>query len=66
MIDIRNIRIGTRVRLRPGFGADAPILATITGFGEKRGRKLVDYAGGTAWAYLDQIDSILSQPHQEA
>jgi hypothetical protein len=59
MIDTRKIVVGARVVLRPGFGMDAPVVATVSGFGIKNGRHLIDYDDGTRWAYLDQVDVIL-------
>jgi hypothetical protein len=63
MIDTRQIHIGATVVLRPDFGAGAPVIATITGFGIKNNHHLVDYwtEDGPRWAYLNQIDRIITQ-----
>lgn len=47
-------KLRERVYWRGGFGSEPKKLATITGFGEKNGRKLVDLSNGH-WAYTSQI-----------
>jgi hypothetical protein len=59
----KKVRVGTRVRLRPGFGLRAPIEATIIDIGMEDCDPVVDYEtddGEKGWAYLDQIEDVLS------
>ena len=58
-INLRDIRVGTKVVIYPCFGSGEPVTVTISGFGQKNGRNLIDYAEGGRWAYLDQINEVL-------
>lgn len=60
---IRQIKTGDTVFLRPGFGADPPVVATLDGVEAdiKNGIPGVTYHVGkdredSRWAYLDQIE----------
>lgn len=61
---ISNIRIGSVVRLRPNFGQDAPVLGTVVSLGTNAGRDVIDYltpgVTRTHWAYLHQVDSVVT------
>ena len=60
MITIEQIRLGSRVRVRGGFGTEPARTVTVTGVDAdiKNGRAGIDYtaADGTGrWAYMDQV-----------
>ena len=64
VISADDIRVGSRVVIRSGFGQEKPetvILAGIEPYG-KNGYDTVDYVdskGQGRWAYLDQVVEIL-------
>jgi hypothetical protein len=59
---------GTVVMLRPGFGSDAPIraIAEEEPHSHKYSRafsyRTPNQVEGNSWAYIEQVDSIISQP----
>jgi len=64
-ITVNQVRAGSVVMLRPGFGAAPPRQVTLTEVHEeiKNGRPGVDYElapGDSRWAYLDQVDRVIT------
>jgi hypothetical protein len=59
-IALQEVRRGSVVMLRGGFGNDPPRRVTLTGVyaDVKNGQPGVDYEGH--WAYLDQIVKVLT------
>lgn len=64
MIDTKKLHLGATVTLRQNFGKGPICTAIISGFGEVKGRKVVDYEDGKHWAYLEQVDSIVPKVSQ--
>lgn len=64
-INLSDIRIGSKVIVRPCFGVGEPILVTVTKIDNniKNNCAGITYGDETYdfhWAYIDQIDSIVS------
>jgi len=64
-IGINQVRAGSVVVLRPGFGADLPRQVTLIEVHAdiKNGRPGVDYElapGDGRWAYLEQVDQVVT------
>ena len=53
---MNKLKIGSIVKVRGGFGLDHEEYIEISGFGEKNGKKLIEY--GFRWAYYNQIVSV--------
>lgn len=60
MISLRDIREGSVVMVRPAFGMDDPIEATIAEIHENIKNNFPGIVYGMHWAYLDQIDSVVT------
>jgi hypothetical protein len=64
-VDINDVRVGSCVVLRPGFGEGLPIKAIVIEVDPDiaNGRAGVTYATTTAnslhWAYMDQVDKVV-------
>ena len=65
-ITFSDIRKGSQIMVRGGFGNDVPRPATVQGLIpniKKHGQGGIDYfftpSGQVYWAYLDQIDEVL-------
>lgn len=62
---LSDIRVGSTVMVRGGFGTDKPVKAKVEAVLKdiKNGRPGIDYVnkstGDEHWAYLDQIDSVV-------
>lgn len=64
MIKLEDIRIGSKVMVRGGFGGCKPELATVISLEEdiKHGEPGIGYKtedGELHWAYLNQIDKVV-------
>jgi len=57
---LSDIRVGSVVRVRDNFGMGSPKTVTVTGVDEdiKNGRPGIDY--DDSWAYLTQVDRVVS------
>ncbi len=60
-----DVNEGSVVRIRSGFGTEAPETVTLSGveYNGKNGRDTVDYIdknGTSRWAYTDQIERIIT------
>ena len=51
------IRKGSRVIVRSGFGADPPEVVEVIRIGSKNGQSLIEY--DDRWAYFHQIDDVI-------
>ena len=65
MIMLEDVRAGSVVRIRSGFGSEPPETVTLTNVEAdiKNGRPGCDYTdrkGNGRWAYLSQIDAVLT------
>lgn len=60
MVRLEDIREGSVVIVRGSFGQGKPQRVVVTGVDEdiKNGRPGIDY--GDSWAYLTQVDSVVS------
>jgi len=63
MITIEQIRVGSRVRVRGGFGSEPARTVTVEGVDAdiKNGRPGIDYTesnGNGRWAYLTQVEQV--------
>ena len=64
-VNENDVRTGSVVVVRSGFGSESPETVTIEGFeyDGKNGRATIDYtdkSGEGRWAYLDQIQRVIS------
>ena len=64
-VSLRDIRLGSVIRIRGGFGLDAPETVTIdcVEADGKNGRATIGYTdnnGDGRWAYLDQIQKVIT------
>ena len=66
MVKLREIRVGSKVIVRSAFGTGVAQIATVDCIEEdiKNGRAGIDYTvsatGEQLWAYLDQVDAVVS------
>ena len=65
MITIEQIRVGSRVRVRGGFGSEPARTVTVEGVDAdiKNGRPGIDYTesnGNGRWGYLTQVEQVVS------
>lgn len=65
MITIEQIRIGSQVLVRGGFGSEPAKIVTVEGVDAdiKNGRAGIDYTespGNTRWAYLSQVEKVVA------
>jgi hypothetical protein len=65
MITIEQIRVGSRVRVRGGWGIEPARTVTVEGVDAdiKNGRAGIDYTesdGTERWAYLTQVEKVVS------
>lgn len=65
MISLREfnqLKVGSKVVVRPAFGTFAPITVTVKHKELHNGKPIIDYVNGdrTHWAYMRQIVSIVS------
>ena len=65
MCSLNEIRVGSVVRVRGGFGSDPAQTVTIEGIEDdgKNGRATIDYTdnkGEGHWAYLHQISKVIT------
>jgi hypothetical protein len=63
MIKLEQIRVGSQVRVRGGWGTEPARTVTVEGVDAdiKNGRPGIDYQdtdGTGRWAYLTQVDSV--------
>lgn len=63
-VSLSDLRKGSKVIVRGGFGNEAPKTVTVTDFAEdiKNGRPGIDYveADGTSrWAYMYQVERVV-------
>ena len=60
MVTLKDIREGSVVVVRPGFGAFPPVTVTVEEVDSdiKNGRPGIDYGGN--WAYLSQVDRVVA------
>jgi len=56
-MNINDIKVGMRLTYRPNFGTGTPLIGTVSGTGENKGRDVVDFTTGN-WAYLSQVDGV--------
>ena len=65
MVTLEDVRAGSVVRIRSGFGTEAPEVVTLENVEAdiKNGRAGCDYTdrkGEGRWAYLSQIDKVIT------
>ena len=66
MVNLKDLRVGSIVMVRGGFGTDAPVQARVdyTDTDIKNGRPGIDYTvmktGAELWAYITQVDSVVT------
>lgn len=63
MITIEQIRVGSKIRVRGGWGAEPARTVIVEGVDAdiKNGRPGIDYTesnGTERWAYLSQVDAV--------
>ena len=63
MITIEQIRVGSKIRVRGGFGSEPARTVTVNGVDAdiKNGRPGIDYTepdGSGRWAYLSQVEQV--------
>ena len=63
---LKDVRVGSIVMVRGGFGTDAPVKARVDNIERdiKNGYPGIDYTvmktGDELWAYIDQVDSVVT------
>jgi hypothetical protein len=65
MITIEQIRVGSKIRVRGGWGTEPARTVTVEGVDAdiKNGRPGIDYTepdGSGRWAYLSQVEQVVS------
>lgn len=64
-ISIKDIRIGSKVLVRPCFGMGTPVEVIVTELHDNvknntNGISYLDEVSDSHWAYLDQVDSVIT------
>ena len=64
MIKLKEIRVGSKVVVRGGFGSEAPLTVVVEGLDPdiKNGIAGIDYTDpvqGGRWAYLNQVERVV-------
>ena len=65
MIKLEQIRVGSKIRVRGGWGTEPARTVTVNGVDAdiKNGRPGIDYTesdGTGRWAYLSQVEQVVS------
>jgi hypothetical protein len=65
MIKLEQIRVGSKIRVRGGWGTEPARTVTVEGVDAdiKNGRPGIDYTesdGSGRWAYLSQVEQVVS------
>lgn len=65
MITLKNVRVGSVVLVRGGFGQDPAVRARVVNVEQdiKNGQPGIDYDtmdGDGYWAYLDQVERVIT------